>query len=82
MVQILVDKKIEITEGAIKEYSSEISQWLDVPRAVLKKYSGENQPTVLRNEALLALDNVQDALDYLMDNFIDKEKLLKHIRQR
>ena len=82
MVQILIDKKNEITEGAVQKYSSEISQWLDVPRAVLKKYSGENQPTVLRDEALLALDNLQDALDYLLDNFIDKEKLLKHIKQR
>jgi hypothetical protein len=82
MVQILVDKKNEITEGVVQKYSAEISQWLDVPRAVLKKYSDESQPTVLRDEALLALDNLQDALDYLMDNFIDKEKLLKHIRQR
>jgi hypothetical protein len=82
MVQILVDKKNEITEDAVQKYSAEISQWLDVPRAVLKKYYGASQPAVLRDEALLALDNLQDALDYLLNNFIDKEKLLKHIRQR
>ncbi len=80
MEQIIDDK--EIKECAVRKYSSEISQWIDVPRAVLKKYTEEKMPAALREEALLELENVQAALDYLMNNLIDEEKLLKHIKNR
>lgn len=69
----------ELRNRAISRYTEEINRWLDLPRTLLNRYPDGKMPSVLREEALNNLNNVQDALEILLEKCIDEERLMKHI---